>query len=82
MAFVDGAMQWTTHLLGFNDVGIEFILGKIFIPVSWSLGVDWDDCEIVGNVIGAKTVVNEFVAYRMLGEYKRAGALSVRKSFR
>lgn len=78
IAFADGILLWATTLLGFDDVGIQYIVGKIFIPVSWSLGIAWEDCEAVGNVIGTKTIVNEFVAYRILGDYKRDGEISVR----
>lgn len=78
IAFADGMFRWATYLLGFDDIGIQFILGKIFIPVSWALGVDWKDCEAVGNVIGTKTIINEFVAYERLGEYKRSGEISVK----
>lgn len=55
----------------------------MFIPVSWAIGIDWEDCEKVGNVIGTKTIVNEFVGFKLLGEYKRAGEISVsaRKTF-
>lgn len=64
--------------MGFEDVGIQYILGKIFIPVSWVIGVSWEDCEAIGNVIGTKTIINEFVAYELLGKYKRAGEISVK----
>ena len=77
IAFADGMFLWITTLLGFENVGIQYILGKMFIPVSWALGVDWKDCEAIGNVIGTKTVINEFVAYQKLGEYKKAGEISV-----
>lgn len=81
-AFLDGLMKWATHLLGYEGVGIEFIFGKIFIPVSWALGIDWEDCGLIGNVIGTKTVINEFVAFRLLGNYKASGEISVSiKSF-
>jgi pyrimidine nucleoside transport protein len=80
IAFADSMVQWVTYLLGFDDVGIQFILGKIFIPVSWALGVAWEDCEAVGNIIGTKTIINEFVAYQLLGQYKEAGEISVNKS--
>lgn len=79
IAFADGMLKWITFLLGFDDVGIEFILGKVFVPVSWVIGVDWADCEAVGNVIGTKTVVNEFVAFQLLGQYKADGVISVRQ---
>jgi nucleoside permease NupC len=77
IAFIDGMFKWVTYLVGFDDVGIQFVLGKIFIPISWALGVDWVDCEAVGNVIGTKTIINEFVAYQLLGSYKDAGTISV-----
>jgi pyrimidine nucleoside transport protein len=41
------------------------------------MGVQWDECEEVGRLVGIKTVVNEFVAYQQLGESKRAGLLTV-----
>ena len=77
IAFADGMLLWLTTLLGFDGIGIEWILGKMFMPISWALGVDWEDCEEVGNVIGTKTIINEFVAYQRLGEYKRNGDISV-----
>lgn len=42
------------------------------------MGVDWEDCEAVGKVIGTKTVINEFVAYELLGKFKEANVISVR----
>lgn len=42
------------------------------------MGVDWVDCEAVGKVIGTKTVINEFVAYELLGKFKEANVISVR----
>lgn len=41
------------------------------MPLSWLMGVPWDDCEAVGTLIGLKTVVNELVAYQKLGEFKK-----------
>jgi pyrimidine nucleoside transport protein len=78
LAFADAFVKWLKFLVGFEDVGIEFLFGKVFIPVAWALGVEWRDCEIIGHVIGTKTFVNEFVAFKLLGEYKKAGAITVR----
>lgn len=64
--------------MGFSNVSIQFILGKVFMPVSWLIGVEWKDCEAVGNVIGTKTIVNEFVAFRVLGDYIERNEISVR----
>lgn len=70
-------LLWLTTLVGFEGIGIQFIVGKVFIPFSWVIGIEWKDCEAVGNVIGTKTLINEFVAFQLLGEYKRAGEISV-----
>lgn len=48
------------------------ILSKLFMPLSFIMGVPWDECERVGTLIGLKTVVNEFIAYQKLGEYKKS----------
>lgn len=45
------------------------------MPLSWIMGVPWDDCETVGTLIGLKTVVNELVAYEKMGEFQRQGRL-------
>lgn len=55
----------------------QWILSKVFIPVSLLIGVEWDDREQVANLIGLKTVVNEFVAYKKLSEYKAQKEISV-----
>lgn len=77
VAFADAIVMWITYLMGFNDVGITFLLGKIFMPVSWIIGIPWEDCEVVGNIIGTKTIINEFVAFRLLGQYIENGEISV-----
>jgi nucleoside permease NupC len=46
----------------------QWILGKLFYPFAFILGIDVEELEIVGRLIGMKTVVNEFVAYQQLAE--------------
>lgn len=75
--FADAIIKWITLLIGFDNVDIKFILGKLFMPVSWIIGVDWKDCEAIGNVIGTKTIINEFVAFQKLGEQKTKNEISV-----
>lgn len=50
----------------------------MFIPLSYIIGVPWSECETVGELIGLKTVVNEFVAYEQLGKFKKEKKLSIR----
>lgn len=39
------------------------------MPLAWLMGVPWQDCYLVGQLIGTKTIVNEFVGYLKLSEY-------------
>jgi CNT family concentrative nucleoside transporter len=63
------------------DLSLNVILGKLFSPVAWLIGVDWADCTKVGGLVGTKLVLNEFVAYQQLGELKAAGALSAKSIY-
>ncbi|KAG5677450.1 hypothetical protein PVAND_007208 [Polypedilum vanderplanki] len=74
--FADAILTWITTLAGFENLNLHSILGKIFMPISWLIGIDWKDCENVGHIIGTKTIINEFVAFKLLGEYKAAGKIS------
>ncbi|XP_075988465.1 putative transporter YutK isoform X2 [Anticarsia gemmatalis] len=78
IAFVNGVLGYCGGLLGNPDINLEFILGKVFIPLCWVMGVPWEECELVGSLIGLKTIVNEFVAYQRMGEMKAQGLLSPR----
>ncbi|MCF7500223.1 NupC/NupG family nucleoside CNT transporter [Pseudoalteromonas sp. L1] len=46
-----------------STLTLQMILGYVFAPVAWLLGVPWDEAVIAGSFIGQKVVVNEFVAY-------------------
>jgi nucleoside permease NupC len=62
----------------FESLTLEYILGKIFIPVAFVMGVPADETELVGRLIGVKIMINEFVAYDQLGKLVAAGAISKR----
>ena len=57
----------------------QSLFGYIFMPLAWSMGVQWSECHEVGILIGLKTIVNEFVAYAELAKKISAGTLSVKK---
>jgi concentrative nucleoside transporter, CNT family len=67
-------------LFGPQGMTIERILGYALSPLAWLMGVPWKDCFAVGQLMGVKTVLNEFVAYAQLGEMLKANpqALSYR----
>ena len=45
------------------DLSIEIILGYLFAPIAWLMGIPWDEAIIDGELLGIKTTLNEFVAY-------------------
>lgn len=59
-------------LLGLVGLSMQQILGWVFSPVAWSLGVPWRDAAAVGNLLGTRMVLNEFIAFTKLGTMKEA----------
>jgi CNT family concentrative nucleoside transporter len=60
------------YLLGFAHLSMQQIFGWVFAPVAWSMGVPWKDAPVIGNLLGTRMVLNEFVAYSQLGPMKAA----------
>ena len=54
-------------MLGLAGLSMQQILGWVFSPVAWSLGVPWRDAAAVGNLLGTRMVLNEFIAFANLG---------------
>ena len=52
------------------ELTLQLILGWVFAPIAWALGVPWRDAATVGNLLGTRMVLNEFVAYSQLGPLK------------
>lgn len=57
-------------ILGLAGVSLQQIFGYVFAPIAWSMGVPWQDASQVGNLLGTRMVLNEFVAYSQLGALK------------
>jgi concentrative nucleoside transporter, CNT family len=51
-------------------LSLQLILGWVFAPIAWALGVPWQDATTIGNLLGTRMVLNEFVAYSQLGPLK------------
>ena len=62
--------------LGDDGVSLEYLMGLIFSPVAWLIGVNSDDILLIGQLLGEKLVLNEFVAYAHLGEFKSTGEVT------
>ena len=53
-------------------VSLETIFGTLFAPVAWIIGIPWHECSIIGNLLGTRMVLNELVAFSMLGPQRAA----------
>ncbi len=53
--------------VAFVPESLQKILALLFAPIAWCLGVSWNDCATVGNLLGTRMVLNEFVAFVDLG---------------
>lgn len=54
----------------YPNLSFQAILGYSLSPIAWVMGVPWADCMTVGQLLGEKTILNEFVAYANLGSLK------------
>jgi len=60
---VNGLLELGGGLVGIEGLTVQWILGKVFAPIAFLLGVPWDEAAIAGSLIGQKLVINEFYAY-------------------
>jgi CNT family concentrative nucleoside transporter len=59
-------------MTGLAHLSLQQIFGWAFAPVAWAMGVNWHDASTIGNLLGTRMVLNEFVAYAELGKYAAA----------
>ncbi|KJS07496.1 MAG: Na+ dependent nucleoside transporter [Flavobacteriales bacterium BRH_c54] len=64
----------------YDGLSFQLILGYLFAPLTWLMGVCKEDMVLVGQLLGEKTILNEFVAYVSLGELKMQGKFVEEKS--
>jgi CNT family concentrative nucleoside transporter len=57
-------------LLGLAGLSLQQIFGWVFAPVAWAMGVPWRDAPVIGNLLGTRMALNEFIAYSQLGPMK------------
>ena len=68
IALVNGLFGWVHSLLPWFPAKLEILFGMLFAPVAWLLGVSWKDAGTVGDLLGTRLVLNEFVAFIKLGQ--------------
>ena len=70
IALCNRAFGWAHSYLPWFPASLQAILAVVFSPVAWLLGVEWHDCSTVGNLLGTRMILNEFVAFVDLGKVK------------
>jgi CNT family concentrative nucleoside transporter len=72
VALLDSLLGWTHSLAYMHWVpgSLGQILGFLFAPVAWLIGVPWHDCAAIGNLLGTRMALNEVIAYIGLGAQK------------
>ncbi|XKE44422.1 NupC/NupG family nucleoside CNT transporter [Halomonas organivorans] len=69
IALLNGLLGGVGGWFGVESLSLEMILGWVFAPLAFLLGVPWEEATLAGSFIGQKLVVNEFVAYINLAPY-------------
>ncbi len=78
VALLDGLLGWTHSLAYMHWVPASLgqILGFLFAPVAWLIGVPWHDCAAIGNLLGERMALNEVIAYIDLGKLGKTHLVS------
>ncbi|XP_034108373.1 solute carrier family 28 member 3 [Drosophila albomicans] len=78
--FFNAVTEWMFELVGHDDITFLYLLTKLFIPLVFIMGVPTHDCENVALVVAEKTIINEFVGYKTLGEMIREEKIDQRSA--
>lgn len=73
-----GLNAWIASATGgrYAELSMQYVMGLVFAPLAWLMGIDAGNLMLAGQVIGEKTILNEFYAYGTLAKLKETGALS------
>ena len=72
LALLNAMMGWTHLHISWFPYSLQQVFGWVFAPVAWLIGVPWHDATAIGNLLGTRMVLNEFVAFAQLGTMKDA----------
>lgn len=76
-SLINGVLSYLGEMVGFENLTLEYLLGYLFTPISWLIGVPWSETRYIGDVIGIKLVYNELQAYQKLIDLRQQGLVSV-----
>ena len=69
IALLNGIVSGVLGWFGYPTLNLETLMGYVFAPLAWLIGVPWEHADIAGNLIGQKLILNEFVGYANLAPY-------------
>jgi CNT family concentrative nucleoside transporter len=72
LALVNAMMGWIHIHIAWFPYSLEQVFGWVLAPVAWLIGIRWHDAAAIGNLLGTRMVVNEFIAFAKLGTIKSA----------
>jgi len=70
LALLNAMMGWVHIHISWFPYSLQQVLGWVFAPIAWLIGVPWHEAASIGNLLGLRMVTNEFVAFRDLGPMK------------
>ncbi|KAM9481889.1 sodium/nucleoside cotransporter 1 isoform 2-T2 [Clarias gariepinus] len=68
--FINAALRWLGGMVGYPGITFEIICSYIFLPVAFIMGIPFNECFIVAELIGTKLFLNEFIAFEKLSKLK------------
>nr|XP_045001413.1 sodium/nucleoside cotransporter 1 isoform X1 [Jaculus jaculus] len=71
LAFINAALSWLGDMVDIQGLSFQLICSYVLRPVAFLMGVAWEDCPVVAELLGIKMFLNEFVAYQELSQYKQ-----------
>jgi CNT family concentrative nucleoside transporter len=70
VALLNGGFGAIHRYVDWFPANLQTVLGWLFRPIAWAMGVSWHDSGVVGSLLGTRMVLNEFIAYAQLGPMK------------
>ncbi|GAA0586257.1 NupC/NupG family nucleoside CNT transporter [Halomonas salifodinae] len=70
IALANNLLGWVGGFVGYGDLTLELILGWLFAPIAFLIGIPWEEAVLAGSFIGEKIILNEFVAFADLATHE------------
>ena len=67
VALLNGGFGAVHRYVDWFPANLQTVLGWVFRPIAWAMGVPWHDSGVIGSLLGTRMVLNEFIAFAQLG---------------